>query len=290
MPSRHAVLRIAQYHLSHTAAEALVVRLLRMLGASRPKRGWHSVAYTLQTPKGTVRLQWSEMVKEARLTGGVSAIQTWLSSNNPLFGRMLGIATNSPNLSIEATFLNHKHRLKGPARSFPVEQELVGDVLAYRRLACESSDSDSFEETTRYFRSYLFSCISLIEAFMNRYLEMAIHGKDPDARIKELQQESRIENRILLWLRVFSQGEGIGNVRCTEQWDAFQKLRRARNSHIHASEPFFGYSIPKLANPLNACRKGIGGLLLLLELASGQQSTFLFERVATAPMVRFTKG
>jgi hypothetical protein len=79
------LLEIAPFHLSPTKARDVVIRLLKTAGIERPAGDWASHTYTLHTPKGDIPLQFRDMVQEARLIGGVSILQSWLTSSHPFW-------------------------------------------------------------------------------------------------------------------------------------------------------------------------------------------------------------
>jgi hypothetical protein len=131
------LLEIAPFHLSPTKARDVVLRLLKAVGKKRPAGDWASHTYTLHTPKGDISLHFQDMVQEARLSGGVRILQASLDSRHPIFGGTFGMAVSSPNMTIGTKFAGYEKELQGPARNYPVEQELVDDILEFRKLACQ---------------------------------------------------------------------------------------------------------------------------------------------------------
>lgn len=288
MKQENPVLKIAPYHLSKDKAEKHVSGLLKAAGLKRPKRGWHSTTYNLTTPKGDRTLIWKDMVDEVRKTGGVAAIQNWIDIRDPIFGGSFGMAVGSSHMSISTTFLGQTQKFKGPARNYPVEQELVGDILAYRKLCCEFSKPGDFSETSRFFRAYLFACISLIDALINRYVHIASFKGFSKSSIEQLKQPARLEERLSFWLQTFG-SRGDSELKKGTKWDHFIVLKKARNLHVHATEPYFGYQISSMVTPLNACRQGIGGLIVFLQKEAGHKSNSIFQKLTTAPIIRFSE-
>lgn len=288
MKPKKPVLIMAQYHLSTDKAEKHVSILLKTLGLKKPKGGWHSTSYTLKTPKGEINLIWKEMVNEVRISGGVAAIENWLDMQNPIFGGSFGMAVGSSHMNISTTFLGQTKKFKGPARSYPVEQEIAGDILEFRRLCCDSSLPGDFSETSRFFRAYLFSCISLVDAFINRYVHIANYKGKSSPLSEQLKIPGRLEDRLSLWLQAFGT-RGDAELRKGTKWDHFNVLKKARNLHIHATEPYFGYQVSSMIAPLNACRMGIGGLLKFLQNEAGQKPISLIHKLTSAPVIRFSE-
>jgi len=288
MKKQNPVLKIAPFHLSMKNAEKHVSALLKATGFTRPKAGWHSATYNLDTPAGSRTLIWKDMIDEVRRTGGVSSIQNLIDSKEPIFGGSFGMAVSSSSMSISNTFLGQKKTFKGPARNYPVEQEFVGDILAYRKLCCEFSKPGDFSETSRFFRAYLFACISLIDAFLNRYVHIATFNGKSNNLIDQLKQPTRLDQRLSLWLQAFGLN-GDSDLKKGKKWNDFLVLKKARNLHVHATEPYLGYEIKGMINPLNACREGIGGLITFLQKEAGNKSISLFQKLTTAPIIKFSE-
>lgn len=282
-------LKIMPFHLSPTRAEKHVSDLLKAIGCVRPKKGWHTSSYELNRLDGKIPVVWKDMVGEARRTGRVDIIQRFTDLEDPYFGSNFGMATNTSNISIRTSFLGHKKTFRGPARNYPVEQELVNDILVYRKMCCDfSKHSDGFEETFRFFRAYLFSCISLIDAFINRYVHVATFNGNTDPSLDLLSKPSRLDIRLTLWLQVFG-SKGDVDLKKGLKWDHFLVLKKARNLHVHAIEPYFGYRVADMVHPLNACREGIGKLIVFLQREADHKHTSLFQKLTSAPLVRFSK-
>lgn len=282
------LLSLEPYHLSRAAAEAHVESLLRAVGFRMPARGWHSADYRVRTSRAPRVLLWREMVAEARQTGGVEFLDGLLQSKDPYFGSMMSLAVSSSAAKISIEYLGRTVELHGPARIYPVEQELVGDILTYRRMVCERSVPGDFEDVGRFFRSYLFTCISLVDAFINRHVQVAEFTGVNDPAIDAIVHEARLQERVELWLKAFGKN-GVARLKQGVKWDAFSKLRQARNAHVHAGEPYFGYRIAALVEPLNACRCGIGELLAFLQVEAGRRPSSIFQRLSTAPRARLNK-
>ena len=196
------------------------------------------------------------------------------------------MAVSSPNMGIRIEFAGYRKHLKGPARNYPVEQELVDDILECRRLACNASAPGSFVSTVRFYRFYLFCSIALLDAFVNRFVHIGEHKGVTSQDFQRLCKSRNAEERMELWVAVFGKTDA-DSLKKGVPWDHFQKLRQERNRQIHAVEPFLGYRIPLLSKGLNYCREGVGGLLLRMLQIGGYERHSLFERLRLAPKVSY---
>ncbi len=278
----HRLLEIAPYHLSNEKARAKVVSLLRSHGLRKPKRGWERVDYTDNTGKSPVQLRFREMRDEARKTGTVERLQKRHDATDPVFGGTFLLATTS-QMELSMSWAGYDATVKGPGRFAPVEGDLMDDILDYREAAWEHSYEDSLSRTTRAYRAYLHSCMSLVDAFINRYVHIARHNGNGKA-VKELARVSRTVDRIEQWLAAFTKSK-LADLSGSKEWDHFQKLRTSRNALTHAVEPFFGTDLKTVARELNLCRAGIGGFLRRLRELEGQRPLFFTERLESAPLV-----
>ena len=108
------------------------------------------------------------------------------------------------------------------------EVSLASDILYFRNKTCEYSSIGTIEACSRYFRSYLLSCVSLVDCFLSRY---ANYIKDKIDDIEEytntatLASTSGIEKRIYAWFVTFAYHE-IANYNKTKEWSYFQKIRK----------------------------------------------------------------
>ncbi len=280
-------LKIASYHLSPSKARNLVAVLLKEAGVQRPSGGWAGKPYFTSVANQTVTGTFDDAVQEAGSSGGVGDLQRLTDFNHPVFGGTFSMAVSGANMHIEVEYAGYKgKRLKGPARYYPVEEELVCDILYLRRASVEASSQTDFAETVRYYRSYLFCCLALVDAFVNRFILLARNQGVAGPSFESLCDSRRANERLQLWAGLFAPGSA-GSLKKGVSWDHFQKIRSERNRHIHVSEPFFGYRIAELPHGLNYCREGVGGLLSRL-LQMGEYPRYsLFERLRTAPMVRY---
>ena len=223
-------------------------------------------------------------MKEARDSGIPKILYRIIDGKDPCFGGSLELATNSKAISLAIEFAGYSRQLRGPCRFFPIEVELTDDIIFHRRAACETSASSDFTECSRHFRAYLQSAVSMMDAFLNRYILLLeyTHAQVPDG----LRGPGRLDDRIDLWVRGIASRDP-SELRQGPEWSQFSELRQERNRLVHAVEPYMGMRIQDLPRFLNAVRMGLGGLLLRMRQLAGQPTLGFIERLRTAPKISF---
>lgn len=281
-------MEINKYHLSADKAEKVTISTLEKLGAKSPKNGWPNSILAIKTEKEQVRKYYfKDLVEEARFHGFVPVLQKLIDRNDEMFGGAFGVATDSRAIKYNCSFAGFSKELAGPFRIYPIEEELSNDILYFRKEACHNSNISNFELTCRYYRSYLFSCISLIEAYINRHILLFEFKNIDNPIIADLiDSTSNIEVRLELLFQITT-GKRIDEIKGTIEWDHFKKIKKARNELIHSSEPYYGNQINLIANGLNLVKKGIGGLLLIFRKHQNIEPLAFMYNLASAPEIRY---
>jgi hypothetical protein len=194
------------------------------------------------------------------------------------------MATDSSVISIKIKVGNFERDLPGPCRSAPLENELTDDIIHFRKAACEASVPPNFYDCTRHYRSYLQSSVSLIDCFLNRYVEL-VSPSHPGKKIP-FASGPPLEERLDAWATEFAPNK-LQSFKDSSERGKFTLIRRARNNFVHAAEPYVGISLPALPDNLNAVRRGIGGLLLKMRELAGQPTLGFIEKLRAAPFVTF---
>ncbi len=171
-----------------------------------------------------------------------------------------------------------------------VMSSLLDDVLVYRRLAVRHSffDGSLYESCFRAYRAYLVACISAVDAFLNEWSWFTLNDPSrslkPEERATLSQRRSALHTKLTDWPPIIT---GSCILCSSVEWKDFEKIRVARNSVVHVNSPEFNFSLRKAAEVLNHCRKGVGGLLMLLERVSRRYPTPRMYGVRFAPLVSF---
>lgn len=278
-----------KHHLSPTKAREAVIAVLRRCGEERPADDWDSVVLTW---KGNppIRMTFAEMVKEARETGVVRALQFHFDKKDSVFGGTYVEEFATPNYQIHhhSEWAGFVVDQQGPCRAACVEIDLTEDILTARRLASQHSNEYNFVLTCRYFRNYLSACISLVDAFINRHIHVAKAEGFTSPEFEQLQKTTGFEKKLELWWAVCCTDD-ISTLLGSVHYCRLQELRAKRNIFLHALEPIAGYSLLEMQIYLNKVRSGVGELLLLLRKAHRKPTLGFIERLRTAPKVAFHK-
>jgi hypothetical protein len=279
-------LEIEDYHLSVSEAKREIIKALLESGIKSPKGGWQRASFKF----GAESVTFNQLYIETRKTGVIPFLQYNLDQADDVFGgRMLGISTPTMGFnSITSTYAGYTRKLIPPMTDQPVEFEITNDILFYRKESCLYSGEYDFTQCTRYYRAYLSSCISLVDAYINRHILIYKYRglNSPDFQL--LQKTSRLEERICLFLKIFG-GTNLSAINGGVEWIHFKKIRSLRNEMTHINSPSLGYSIHEFADHFNYVRKGIGGLLKLIRKAQGKKSLSFIETLRTAPVVHFNE-
>jgi hypothetical protein len=283
----HRFLEIGRYHRSEADAERYVLALLRRVNPAVRARDWKHEEIQINVGNRTSTHRFRELVRLARETGTAGPLRAGLDTLDPFFGGTFSMAMNSEGIELGTKYAGYEVSLRGPARSYPVEDELTQDILVLRRRACEASGDDpSFEETARCYKAYMFACTSLVEAFLNRHVHLAHHRGDAAAE-HDAMAASNLEERLDRWLRRYANADLAAIKNGEVEWNHFQELRLARNGLIHGASPFLGLEIRSLERTLNLVREGVGEFLMRIRSVQGLEPLGFMERLATAPRVSY---
>lgn len=279
-------LEIDDYHLSGSEAKREIIKALLKSGLKSPKGGWERATYNF----GAVKVTFNQLYVETRKNGVIPFLQYNIDQSDEVFGgTRFGISTPTMGFnSVTSTYAGFTRKLTPPMTDQPVEFEITDDIMFYREESCLYSDEYDFTYCTRYYRAYLSSCISLIDAYINRHILIYKYKGLNTADFQLLQKTSRLEDRLELFLKIFGNTD-LSAINGGVEWIHFKELRRLRNEMTHINSPSLGYSIHEFADHFNYVRKGIGGLLKLIRKAQGKESLSFIERLRTAPIVYFNE-
>ena len=200
-----AFLEIEEFCLSLNEAEKLVDKKLLLVNIKiLPFRKSKEIITVKNILNGKEeKFRYFELVKNTRKQGAVYPIQLYIDGDDQIFGRIFGMATSSKALSITTSFAGYSKFVKGHGRSYPIELDISSDIIFYREESCVKSDNPNFEMTCGNYRGYLFSCISLIDAYINRHILLRKNENYKSAKFDELINCFNLEERIELFLEVF---------------------------------------------------------------------------------------
>ena len=278
------LLKLHSYHLSEERARNRVVEILESIGLQEPPNGWHT-ATLLVNSKNPIPIL--ELVKEMRLTGIIERIQKDKDRADPIFGGTLSLASNNKNIGIGVKHGDFEAHIPGPGLIYPIDKLIAEDILYYRKSTCEYSNETELISSARYFSSYIFYSVTMIEYFMNRNLSVAsLNPANKNAVQEVIDYRGRFDGRVNKWLQLFT-GKQLSHISSSVEWSHFMRLKDMRNELIHGTKPYFAFSIKDMAEYLNYVQKGIGGLMKLIRDLQKLPSLTFIERLRTAPKVEF---
>jgi len=290
------MLELNKYSMSSSNAKTKTKKLLKEVGIKLPSDFNAKKPIPWTNSKGEqVYLDYIEIFNEMRKSGTIRKLQATIDLRDMMFCETPLAASVGLELERKVTGAGktiYKKKLKGPASFSPVEMDLTEDILLFRERACSESHDISMVETARYFRSYMFCCIALVEAFINKYVILGLpNDKQIEDYEKQWKHTRRMEERIGLWLNNFA-GSKLEQFKKknTVAWDHFSKLRNMRNDTVHSVEIYNGYRIKKIEEGLNLVNDGVGGLLYSLRKSIGDPTAIFIERLRYAPKVKCTDG
>ncbi len=283
--NEHYYLIIQEFKIPKTEAN-------RKLRYELEKRGLKNLKFntiiTLTSNKKTRKASYATLLNEMQRKGYIEEFQNDINRNDPIWGGIFGVSSNM-KASIKMQYAGEEAEVNFPGRANPVEEDITEDILFYRKASCENSNNYNFNETCRYYRAYLFSCISIVDAFINRHI--LIHNFKGDTSqdfINLRDAKFNIEKRLELLFK-FVTSSDVGVLRGSEEWCKFIELRDLRNGIVHTLRPYFGDEIEKLAENFNKVKKGIGGLLNLINIEQGKESVGFIKKLMFAPTVFYNK-
>lgn len=286
MTTRQHLLIIAPYHLSEEKARKLVDLEMNSMGV---KRGSISTDQTVTISNDIERFQttYRKLIAATRKEACVQPFQRERDFTDAVFGGSPDdLSVESWGGTLQTEWAGYSTVMPSPAWLQLPFRTFTNDILLFRADCCLHSDEAGMVNTLRSFRSYLGACISIVEAFINRYIARAKHDGFSSTEFTALQGERNMERRFELWLEAFAKpgSTGIAFFK-SRQWSDFQKIRDYRNRVVHAVDPIAAYGIEEVQQHLNLVREGVGGLFLRMREARGEPTLGFIERLRTAPIV-----
>ena len=285
-PPVHRFLQFVPAELSAADAKHIVSKAIDLLSfAKKPRLDWQKTLITVPVGEGRTQvLKLREILEETRKFGYPRSVYEVTDRSDGFFGGRFLMATDSTAINLTIRVGNFQRELSGPCRSAPLENELTDDILHFREGACETSVSPNFYDCTRHYRSFLQSSVSLVDCFLNRYIEL--HSLQSPSIKLSFANRGPLEDRLDSWANEFAPSK-LAAFKESAERARFTLLRKARNNFVHAAEPYVGVSIKDLPQYLNAVRGGVGGLLLKMRELAGQPTLGFIEKLRAAPLVEY---
>jgi hypothetical protein len=285
-------LRIEPYHRSEKSARDYVQLLVEQFGVTNFKTkltGDKLVA--IPTSDRPMQVNLRREVFQTRKTGVPPIIQPLVDASDQLMPPpfSLGMIGDVPGVSFDINVRvgTFEAKISGAGIHEAPVVALADDVLHFRRQIVEAAASHDLPQMARCYRTYLQTCISLVDAFLGHAafaVQQLGSPKASSAAFKRLTETVRFEDRLDAWCELC--GQPPGAYKSSKSWSDLQILRRERNRYVHPSEPIYTLGIDDVVKVLNLCRDGVGGTLVHFRKMSGLSPNMSYiQKVLTAPII-----
>ena len=172
----HQFLRLKEeYQLSKPRVEKELQRLFNILGLKS------DVEIKIRRGKTERTYLVTDLYDELRKKGYLEELQKIIDQKNRLYYPSISFSMTMRNAKFTMKRGGKEQGYKGPGSMIPVEKEITDDILFYREEACKESVSTDFNKTRMFYRAYLLSCISLLDAFIQICI-LVLQKKDKQPR------------------------------------------------------------------------------------------------------------
>ena len=283
-PNGRAFLILKEGHrLSLEKARATVSDILKQENIHSPKGGWDKL---VNINVGQKVYTFRELVTIIRLKGFPEPLQKLIDSRDEIYGGDIGISVSIHGFKTKKEWGGYSKELSAPCSIMPAEMELGKDIQFYREETCFATEDHNLELCIRNYKGAVFSSISLVEAYLNKYMLHREYSGFASENIIRYKQATNIETKFDLFL-LESTGKRLEAINKTTAWVHFCQLRSLRNSFIHATEPFLGHSMKDFASNLNYINTGIGNLLRLTRDLQQKPTLSFIEIIRNGAIVLF---
>jgi hypothetical protein len=263
---------LASECLGRKDAEERVLDSLRAYGVSASKTrllNGEELELRFRGAPAHRRTTFAELVAGTRATGVVPEIDRMRWRDKDPYGTISGAMDSS---GLPPIVLSAGPRTSAPFRgpgyvTNSVVGDMLDDVLYYREEVARLSyltAEDSFRPAFRAFRAYLGSCITTLDAFLNRCAWFGLNDPPrtftPDEEKTLRKQRVPLDVKFQQWLPILCGGQRLAET--SRAWTDYRALRVARNGFVHVNEPDHMFVLRDAATVLNLCRRGVGELLI----------------------------
>jgi hypothetical protein len=284
---------IPDVYLSKQKAIQHVEILAKKLNISIPSYNQYEKDIFLDNGTKKFRLNFSEEVSFVQKHGKARMLQIWFDAEDVFLQPAIEMSTFSTipgiNTIIGYEIGNYKAELKNCGILEAPENSLANDICFYFESTCTAFNSEDIKNISRYFRSFLHSCVSIIDCFLFRYsFYVKQHIKDYDQydNIKILDSRLPIEERLDAWMQTFATQDSC----CFKTWkerSQFMELKLKRNEFTHPVSPVTIYNPQDIVKYLNIGSVGVGQLLARMRRSSSLTDRIGFiHQVASLPKIR----
>ncbi|MCP3660182.1 MAG: hypothetical protein GY830_07725 [Bacteroidetes bacterium] len=279
-------LKVTDIQVGKSKAEQYVLSLCKSL--KYPVTHRKELNKTIEINNGikVIKINLEKEVEFVRHNGKANMLQFMFDTNDIFLNTPLNIGIKNDGVEgikvkIESNFGDHSSSIKGEGYIESPETSLVDDILYYREEVIKAYNESDFKKFSRGYRSYLQSCISLVDWFLYRYT-FFVKNKIPLSEkaygnIAILDSRRSIEDRLEAWMTTFA----VNNKEEFKQSKyraKFFDLKGQRNKIVHPESPTIEYEVRNIVKYLNYVQDGIGGLFAELRRYTGYSENIGFIR------------
>jgi hypothetical protein len=234
------------------------------------------------------RVSYNDAVQTAMARGSAESLYTLASAGDEYYVFGTSVSSSGEGGRLGLGQAGHKLELGAPMRMGLVEEELTDDILEHRLRASEHSlkDNNDYRMVSCHFNAYVLCSCAIVEAFINRCVQLDVYRKRRSDALSELQEPRPVGRKFELWLEHFC-GEPLSALNDGTEWNYYQLLRKRRNDLMHPPHLMLGIELKTVADQLNLVRRVVGGLINRMRGLQQLPPIPFAERLETAPMTRF---
>lgn len=290
-------LKRADFFLGKEKAIAHVEHLAKTLGIPIPKRKDFNTTIVLPTENKTFHINFSDEVTHTIKHGKAKMLQSWFDAQDrflqPAIEMSGHCSASGISIQLSSSIGSHTCTVSNHGILESPELALARDICFFHEETCRLYNLDDIHGFSRSFRSYLHSCVSLVDCFLFRY---AFHTRDLIGNTEKfhntavLDSRAGVLERLDAWMQTFATCE-LENFKNWKERSQFIELRNKRNEFTHPSVPTVKFEPMEVTKLLNYGSTGIGALLAKMRKSSGTSCKIGFiSQTVNLPRVTMQKN
>lgn len=273
---------LSEILLGKSKAQNYILRICKQLKCPYvEKKALDKTTFDINVNGKIKKIFLKDEVESVMKTGRAGFLQDMLDQSDFFLKPTIDISTTSSNLNLKSEIGSFQTEVSGPGLIEPPEKSLTKDISYYRILAVKEFNQGDVSGFARAYRSYLFSCVSLVDCFLYRYYFHIKELPNPDIKkydnILKLGSHASVEDRIDAWLITFT-GCGKDQICNLKEYSKFIELKKLRNEIVHPKNPAVSYQVTDAVRYLNYANDAVGGLLTRLRVLARQNENSGFIR------------
>jgi len=126
-----------------------------------------------------------ETVKETKMEGRPRYLQRLYDNRDLFLKPSISIDINCQNINgsfmeITSKVNGFESKCKGSGSVRCMQEDITSDILWYRKAMCDKKLSTNIDIFYRFYRAYLYSCIAIVDCFLNLYFNWIQQYTDKD--------------------------------------------------------------------------------------------------------------